>query len=72
MRQREIERIEKRPVTICRENKHSDGSFFFWSAAKREKDELCMYLRNETCEIDNRKCDAVKFQLKEVKDGAEV
>ena len=69
MRQREIERITRRPITICRDNRHSDGSYFFWSAAKREKVEPCMYLKVGICKMDGRKCDAVKFQLKKVKDA---
>jgi hypothetical protein len=65
MRQREIERFEKKDFWLCR---HSENHLIFLSEYMRHPDNCCRE-SNGKCIEDNRKCDAVKFQLKEVEDG---
>jgi hypothetical protein len=74
MRQREIERIEKNDAAwIC----HYGGRRAILESTRLEDENgklSCIFNlpKDGKCYFDNRKCDAVKFQLKEVKDGAEV
>ena len=64
MRQREIERIEKGNLWACR---LSNKFPVFLREFMRQPNENCRNA-DRTCITDGRKCDAVKFQLKEVKD----
>lgn len=70
MRQREIERLERTPIWICRYDLR-ERQVALYSATPNNVITGCQNA-DGTCSIDYKKCDAVKFQLKEVKDGAEV
>lgn len=67
MRQREIKRIEKLLVEICRYNYGSAGDI--GAGVVHPTEHECPSKVDGKCDMDGRKCDAVKFQLKEVKDG---